>query len=134
MAPSLSPSGRTTIIPGNNTLALLAPAILGESGEAEVAAADAGDETGEEKTFEFDPEDMDDEGRMLWYGELQVNMDPYTKQYVQVCDDITDEIKAGWQKKAAKEVCSFAWKVGGMLNGSRAQVQSGTNGERAIAI
>ena len=91
---------------GSDTLALLAPAILGESGESTVMSkgekgGEGGAKVEPEEEAEFDPEHMDNEGRMLWFGELQVLMDPHSKQYVQVCTDLTDDIKAGWRKKVS---------------------------------
>jgi len=56
-------------------LALLAPALLGESAEEAAAAAAAADDA-----QPFDPEHMDAVGRMLWLGELQIIMSPHTKQ------------------------------------------------------
>lgn len=52
-----------------------------------------------EEGIEFDPEHFDVQGRALWYGELKVEMNPDSKQYEQLAEDLTDEIKAGWEEE-----------------------------------
>ena len=63
--------GASTITPGSDTLALLAPAVMGAKQQPQ-----NGQEEEEADGFDFDPNHFDTEGRQLWFGELQVEMDP----------------------------------------------------------
>ena len=96
------------------SLALVAPALLGEEEGAGGAVGGGGDGSGDggnvddnEKNdtgnvvdkagdTEFDPEHMDSVGRTVWVGQLEFVMDPFSKQVEQSAFDLTDEMREHW--------------------------------------
>ena len=120
--------GRADLSKSEAALALLAPALFDGSAEelatTAVAAAAATAETKAEEGAEtkakegaetqssveplvssstFDPEHVDDLGRMLWMGELRVEMSPFTKQFVHITEDLTEEMRALWRRRQEKQ-------------------------------
>ena len=81
------PKGDAKVLDGKPTLDLLTTAITG----VEVASA----------TDLFDPAKIDDVGKSIHFGELQVIMHSVSKQYIHASDDITSEMHSLWRRQAA---------------------------------
>jgi hypothetical protein len=112
------PAGRDAVLPAapggplQAAFGLLPAALAMEAGgggeekkaaEGEAAGGEAAG--GEAAESEFDLERVDEMGRRLWFGELQVNMSKYTKQYVQETYCLMDELADFYRQEKEKSAC-----------------------------